>query len=417
MILVSVKRFFNSELINYYLAKVFPGLANLLFIFIVLKVFKTESYGYYSYVFSYATLFNNFFAGWINQGQLRRANKNSDGQEQNIMLYYGIGVSVTLAVIASAIYFVIVHDILRAVLLLLLTIVISIHFLLLNYFQAKFQAKEYRKTEIFRSAVLLAVMLLFAAVFPLKPWTVVIAVIVVYLSAIMYASRSVTPAGIKVDFRFFKDKFPFMLSVFRFAFPVTLWLTVMNLFPVIDRSILSAHAGMSKVGAYTSLYDIVIRSFSLIYFPITAFIHPRFMSSHNNGVKGEAKQILLNGMKHFMWLFLGVLLVVVLGYTTGLFARFLHEGVSLTLLLSLVTAGSLWQFALLVHKPLEAHGRTMQMFLQILASLAVYAGILFVRQRQAGGVDYETLGVGFMISSIVYCLLSVRSFINFYRKS
>jgi O-antigen/teichoic acid export membrane protein len=387
-----------------------------LFIFIVLKFFKADAYGYYSYIFSYATLFNNFFAGWINQGQLRRANKTNDTGDQKILLYYGIAVSCTLALIAASVYYLIMHEAVRSVLLLLMTIVISMHFLLLNYFQAKFQARVYRKVEIFRSVVLLAMICLFALVFPLKPELVAVCVILVYLSSILYASLSVEKGMVKMSRSFLQENKKFMLGIFRFAFPVTLWLTVMNLFPVIDRSILSAHAGMGRVGVYTSLYDIVIRSFSLVYFPITAFIHPRFMSSVNNEVHTEAKQILNNGIRHFVLLFAGVVLVVVVAYNLGLLGRFLHEDISLKLVLYLITAGSLWQFALLLHKPLEAKNRTLQMFGQIVIALAVYVTILLLRDKMQGFVDYDTLGLAFMISAAVYCALSLPGYIKFLKR-
>lgn len=416
MILVLVKRFFNSELINYYLAKVFPGLANLLFIFIVLRFFKADAYGFYSYLFSYATLFNNFFAGWINQGQLRRANKANDTGDQKVLLYYGIVITCTLAVLASVIFYVLQQDAVRAVLLLLLTVVISIHFLLLNYFQAQFRAKIYRKTELFRSVILLVTISAFAALFPPKPELVAVCVILVYLCAIIYASFQVEKNALRISAGFLRDYKSFMLGIFRFAFPVTLWLAVMNLFPVTDRSILSAKAGMTSVGVYTSLYDIVIRSFSLVYFPITAFIHPRFMSSVNNEVHTEAKQILGSGIRHFVLLFAGVLLLLTGAYMMGLLDRFLQQGISIWLVLYLVTAGSLWQFALLLHKPMEAANKTMRMLLQIVAAFAVYALILLVRRHFYGVVDYNTLGLAFMTSAIVYCGLSLPAYIKFMKR-
>jgi O-antigen/teichoic acid export membrane protein len=270
--------------------------------------------------------------------------------------------------------------------------------------------------EIFRSVILLAMICLFALLFPLKPELVAVCVILVYLSSILYASLSVEKGMVKMSRSFLQDNKKFMTGIFRFAFPVTLWLTVMNLFPVIDRSILSAHAGMGRVGVYTSLYDIVIRSFSLVYFPVTAFVHPRFMSSVNNEVHAEAKQILNNGMKQFALLFAGVLLLITGAYSFGLLGRFLHEGVSLRLVLYLVTAGSLWQFALLLHKPLEAKNRTLQMFGQILIALVVYAAILFARDRMLGFVDYDTLGFAFMISAAVYCGLSLPGYIKFLKR-
>lgn len=416
MILILVKRFLNSELINYYLAKLFPGAANLLFIFIVLKFFKADAYGYYSYIFSYATLFNNFFAGWINQGQLRRANKLNDTGDQKVLLYYGMAISFTLACIASLVYYIIMHEAFRSLLLLLMTVVISMHFLLLNYFQAKFQARMYRKVEMFRSVALLVMIGLFALLFPAKPELVAICVILVYLSAIIYASGGIEKSAVKLRRSFLVENKKFMLGIFRFAFPVTLWLTVMNLFPVVDRSVLSAHAGMDKVGVYTSLYDIVIRSFSLVYFPITAFIHPRFMSSVNNDVHTEARQILNNGIRHFMLLFIGVLLVVIAAYMFGILGHFLHAAISLRLVLYLVTAGSLWQFSLLLHKPLEARNRTLQMFAHILLSFFVYAGILFACNHMKGAVDYDTLGFAFMISALVYCILSLPGYLKFMRR-
>ena len=55
----------------YFLSKIFPGLANLLFLVIVNRSISIVEYGNYSLAFYYFTLIASLSFGWLNQSELR----------------------------------------------------------------------------------------------------------------------------------------------------------------------------------------------------------------------------------------------------------------------------------------------------------------------------------------------------------
>src|SRR5262249_13627773 len=143
---------------------------------------------------------------------------------------------------------------------------------------------------------------------------------------------------------------------------VGLWLLLSQLLPVIDRWAIQRFASFASAGIYASLYEIAIRSFSFMVFPLTQAAHPRIMRAWNEGRFAESYTIIRHSIASqaviFIIVFVGVALFarpitrLILGFDDPIAAQMLPV---------LVVGGFLWQLALLLHKPLEIAQRTTAM--------------------------------------------------------
>lgn len=157
-------------------------------------------------------------------------------------------------------------------------------------------------------------------------------------------------------------------QLWGFGWAVGLWLLLSQGLPVIDRWTIQKFAGYSSAGIYASLYEVAIRSFSFLVFPLTQAAHPRIMRAWNEGEFEASYRIIRYSVQTQLIIFMVALAGVVLAAhrVTRLILGF-DDPAAARILPMLFIGGFLWQLALLVHKPLEIEQRTGAM----LAAMAV----------------------------------------------
>jgi O-antigen/teichoic acid export membrane protein len=182
-------------------------------------------------------------------------------------------------------------------------------------------------------------------------------------------------------------------ELWRFGWAVGMWLLLSQVLPLIDRWTIQRFAGYASAGIYSSLYEIAIRSFSFLVFPLTQSAHPRIMRAWNEGHRAESYQMI----RHSVLLQSAIFLVVIGGVSvtapqiTRLILGF-DDPTAARLLPLLVIGGFLWQIALLLHKPLEISQRTIAMLIAMAAVvvLNVCACFLFIPR-------YGNLAAGYIV--------------------
>ena len=142
--------------------------------------------------------------------------------------------------------------------------------------------------------------------------------------------------------------------------------------PFIDRTLIQYFYGFEQTGSYASLYDLVVRVYTLLFFPVTLAVHPRIMKAWNNGNSVEAMSLLRRALIFQLCLFVPFFLLnlfsaswlvsLILGTTSAEVRQ---------LVLPLACGGALWQMALLVHKPLEMMANTRLMLVFMVMALLV----------------------------------------------
>jgi O-antigen/teichoic acid export membrane protein len=189
-------------------------------------------------------------------------------------------------------------------------------------------------------------------------------------------------------------------QLWRFGWAVGLWLLLSQLLPVIDRWVIQRSTGYRSAGVYASLYEIAIRSFSFLMFPLTQAAHPRIMRSWNDGQVARAYEIIRSSIGYQAVIFLAVLVAVsVFAHRITAFILGFDDRTAARMLPLLIFGGFLWQLALLLHKPLEIMQRTGTMLAGMAAVVVLNfaASWLFIPR-----FGYEAAAYIFVLSACSY---------------
>ena len=161
-------------------------------------------------------------------------------------------------------------------------------------------------------------------------------------------------------------------EIWRYGWPVGLWMLCQQCLSVSDRYFIQRSSGYSDAGVYASMYDVIVRSFSLLFMPITMAVHPLVMNRWNAADGRQALGAIRSGVKYQFLMFLPI--VVCLVAVAPWVPRLILGKVNLQaagIVLPLAVGGFLWQVCLLAHKPLEILCQTKRMLAGILAALAI----------------------------------------------
>jgi O-antigen/teichoic acid export membrane protein len=185
------------------------------------------------------------------------------------------------------------------------------------------------------------------------------------------------------------------------------------LLPMIDRWTIQKFAGFANAGIYSSLYEISVRSFSFLVFPLAQAAHPRIMRSWNDGEFEASYRIIRYSIVAQLIIFAvtigGVLVLapriirLILGFSDPVAARILPV---------LVVGGFLWQVALLLHKPLEISQTTSAMLAAIatVVVLNIVACFLFIPRYGYEAAGYVMLSSAFTYIALILCMTGCRAF-------
>jgi O-antigen/teichoic acid export membrane protein len=185
--------------------------------------------------------------------------------------------------------------------------------------------------------------------------------------------------------------------------------------PVIDRWAIRRFSGYGSAGTYASLYEVAIRSFSFLVFPLTQAAHPRIMRSWNEGRFAASYRIIRYSLLSQFLIFVAVLGgVSLLSHRITRLILGFNDPIAACMLPVLFVGGFLWQFALLLHKPLEIAQRTGVMLAAMAAVvvLNVIACFLFIPRFGYQAASYILVFSACCYIVFTLCLTRFRAFRN-----
>ena len=164
--------------------------------------------------------------------------------------------------------------------------------------------------------------------------------------------------------------------LFSYGWPMAIWAGLSVVLNLSDRYVIARFGGLTDVGTYSAVYDLIYKGVGLLLTPVVLATHPLVMAAWNDGENIRAARILRQGVR--IQLVAGFL---ILGGCT-LCARTLSQmilgtrGISAAGLVSPIAAGAVfWQFAMLAHKPIELAGMTLSMAAFGFCALVVNVGL------------------------------------------
>jgi len=370
---------------NYFLSKIMPGLMGFLSVLVFVRMVGVEQYGRYAILFALVMASASGLAGWLSQGILRFQSRWREPAEAENFLHSAIaGTILSVAFGALALGIAIPALGLRQGWALLISLalfgVLLVYTVTLARFQASLRSARVLRFEAARSigGFLIPVTLMWIT--RSRDYRVLLLGIALGYalplcgSIFLRAKTGMQPVHLRRPALSVTQR-KIMSELWRFGWPVALWILCQQSMVVSDRYFLQRFSGYSEAGVYSSMYDVIVRSFSLFFMPITLAVHPLVMKSWNAGSRSDALHAIRMGMKYqaLMFIPIGVFLVVLAPWVSRLVLGKQNAGAA-AIVLPLAVGGFLWQVCLLSHKPLEILCQTRRMLAGILVALGVNVG-------------------------------------------
>lgn len=401
-----------SDTVNYFLSKIIPGLLGFLAVVIFVRLVGYEQYGRYAVVLATVTAVTVGVSGWLSQGILRFQSEHHETARAG-----SFNKTIDLGLRYSAVFG---GGVLGVALWLngnqspaVLTVSIGLYVTMLAYtveltrLQAFLASRAVVYMEGVRavSAFLIPIALVLVSS-RRHYWLLLLGMFSGYLIPVaghnLYVKGRLAVPSVSLSASGDLER-NFLRTMWSYGWPVALWLFSQQSLVVSDRYFVQRFWGYSAAGVYASMYDVVVRSLSLIFAPITLAVHTVLMFYWNAGHRHPAKRILFEAMKYELFLFLPVAAVLFLcrGWVSRLVLGHGNSEAA-PIVLSLAIGGFLWQLALLAHKPLEILCQTKRMLGGALAALAVnVVGNLFLVPR----FGYRAAAYLSVASPLVYLMM------------
>ena len=367
--------------INYFLSKVIPGLMGFLSVLVFVRLIGYEQYGHYAVVFAVVMASASGMAGWLSQGILRFQSQNTGPHANGLFsTAANLGTTLSLALGAAGVGIGLIvsgtQSDLGAVLSTALFAAIIVYTLSIARFQAELKSKRVLQFEIIRSITGFVVPVLILVLTPFRSYVALLLGVALGYLAPLFCRRPFVRQGPKLNWiprmTGSPEHWRVLAKLWRFGWPVGVWMLCQQGLLVSDRLFIQRYSGFSAAGIYSSMYDVVVRSFSLLFMPVTLAVHPLVMDRWNAGRPQHALHAIRSGVKYQLLMFvpIGAVLVLVAPWVSRMvLGRPIAQAAEIVLPLAI--SGFLWQMALLAHKPLEILCETKRMLVGMAAALAV----------------------------------------------
>ena len=401
-----------GDTFNYFLSKVVPGLMGLLSVATFVRMVGYEQYGRYAVAFATVTAFSAGVAGWLSQSILRfhsRHHGTAEAESFNRAADAGLLVSAVLGGIALglALWLSRTHSAAMVAVSVGLYAAMLVYTFEMTRLQAVLDSRGVVRMETTRAIGAFVIPLVLILAISQRHYTLLLlGILGGYL--IPLVARAFDGSGRRAIMIFHRPLLDeqergYLRSLWSYGWPVALWLFSQQSLVVSDRYFIQRFWGYSAAGVYASMYDVVVRSFSLLFVPITLAVLTALMHNWNTGSRHLTRRIISQAIKFESFLFLPVAALLFLG--AGWASRLVlgHGNPdAASIVLPLAIGGFLWQLALLAHKPLEILCQTKRMLAGGLVALAVnVVGNYFLVPR----FGYRAAAYLSVASSLIYLLM------------
>jgi O-antigen/teichoic acid export membrane protein len=372
-----------GDFLSYFASKIVPGFMGLITVPVLIRLIGLDQYGRFAVIAPIMMAVAAVSSGWLAQGLLRFHPVAGDSMEREIAFDRAIitGTFATALLTAIALTAVLAglhYGFLTALTSLAFCLSLSVYTIVLARFQAQLLPGAVLRREIVRSVGGFVIPVGLILITGRKQFEfVLLGQAIAYSIAFLPARRSlgyrpmqdaVLPVESAPSASFSTTNI--LRQLWGFGWAVGLWLLLSQFLPVIDRWTIQRFAGYSKAGVYASLYEIAVRSLSFLVYPLTQAAHPRIMRAWNEGRFATASRIIRHSMFYQLLIFAAVLGGVLMAAPriTRMILGF-DDSSATRMLPILLIGGFLWQFALLLHKPLEIAQRTGAMLAAMAAAM------------------------------------------------
>jgi O-antigen/teichoic acid export membrane protein len=172
--------------------------------------------------------------------------------------------------------------------------------------------------------------------------------------------------------RSWDDELRVLKTIWTYGWPVGIWSMCLTLQSATDRYFIQRFSGNADAGTYAAMYDVIVRSFSLLCFPLVMSSNSLVMERWNKDDRKGAVSLVESSLKY--QIVISLLFFCPLALLTRQVSHLIlgsKHGSTSSLVLPLAVGGFLWQVSYLVHKPLELMCLTRRMLIAMIIALGV----------------------------------------------
>ncbi len=402
-----------QDAFNYFLSKIVPGLMGFLSVLVFVRLVGVEQYGRYAVVFAFVMAWASGLAGWLSQGILRfQSQWRLPGEAANFLHSAVAGGVFSAAIGAIAVGLAMPAFGMQKGWALLISLgllgALIAYTVAIARFQASLRSAKVLRFEAVRSVGCFVIPIALMWVTRSRDYRLVLLGIasgysLPLLEPIFSRAKDHKEAGHNWRPSLSIGQRKILGELWRYGWPVALWMLCQQSLVVSDRYFLQKFSGYSEAGVYASMYDVIVRSFSLLFMPITLAVHPLVMNRWNAGNRRDALRAVRVGVTYQLLMFvpIGLSLAVLAPWVSRLVLGKANAEAA-AIVLPLAVGGFLWQVCLLAHKPLEILCQTRRMLAGILVALAVNVAGNWLLVPRYG---YRASAYSTVASSAAYLLL------------
>ena len=369
---------------NYFLSKSVPGIMGFCSVLVFVRLVGNAEYGRYSVLFAIVTSCTAGLSTWLPQGILRYFSTSHTDREvarfkSATLLGLLLSMVIGVFVLATALWFErqpfwrsILGELLLAAGMLYGVFIIELQAMLKSHEVALFEAMR----SIFCFVVPLCIILLAGKRNAAALLTGVLFGYILPLGVAWWRQGRTSFLRTDLAHHSSHDSFRILKTLWTYGWPVGIWSMCLTLQSAIDRYFIQHYSGDANAGSYAAMYDVIVRSFSLLCFPLVMSSNSLVMERWNKGDRSGAVSIIESSLKYqavISVLFL-LGLIVLAQQVNYVILGGRRESSTASLVLPLAIGGFLWQVSYFVHKPLELMCRTKRMLSAMIGALMVSVG-------------------------------------------
>jgi len=365
--------------LGYLASKVIPGFFGLISVPVFVRLIGLEEYGRLAVILPVLMALGGAGAGWLQQGILRFHSASGASSAEGSAFDHAVERGTIYAVLTLSGAVLAVLAVMHSRLIVWVVaeaycVIQLIYSISLTRFQAQLKPRTVLWNEALRSTAGFILPLALVLTLRQQGFSLILAGLALGYLLPLFFNGGANPLkaphspGARAD----SETMSMLGRLWRFGWAVGVWLMLCQALPVAGRTAIERYCGYAQAGVYASLYEIAVRSFSLLASPVMQAAHPRIMRCWNTGDYSAARTLIWQSIRIQVLLFLPFEAVGIAfaGPLTRLILGSAHSA-PVAFLPLLMLGGFCWQIALLVHKPLEIMQRTRTMLCGMLGVVLI----------------------------------------------
>lgn len=406
----------KRDFINYLISIIIPGLINFFSIPVIKKMIGSESYGEYSLWYSTFFILIAFFSGWFGVYIIRFKADFSNAQIHFRNCFLLLKRILLLLLIVSFIgAFIISDNIIFSIIYTLAIGACTVQNALNSVTQANFKSKIIVISETCRVVTFFLFYLLFLGLSISHFLEKLFASLFISYLVSIYILYTKNDIEIFSN-RFEKHKFSARCA-YLFGIPVMLSLLITTSLPFIDKALLANKFGLSIQGDYQAIFDLIYRSVTILFLPVSATILPHLSTAYANKNYNLIKEIITKAVIYQITILIICLGAYLLGAWRVLFSLLSIENGEkyyYVSLLILVTS-FIVQIGIIVQKPFEIMKSTsLLLYYNFISFIVAISVLLFVYAKGLAVIYYP---VGLLVGYLFYISLCIFKTFQSYKRA